>query len=64
MITYSTGTPTEKGVYACRHRLDAKGFWSDLFLTYDGRSWSYTNSGQTYRGTPPLWLGPLPRAKV
>lgn len=63
-LAYSTGQPTETGVYACRVPLDyAPDLLADkFFMWYEGQWW-YPMSDQRYRGEVVCWLGPLPRTK-
>jgi len=63
MVNYSTGTPTETGVYATRinHTSYGSSFLLDQFLLwYEGRWW-YLGSDQRCRYEVRGWVGPLQR---
>jgi hypothetical protein len=62
LLKYSTGTPEERGVYACRVLSDRlPNFYEDKFLIWIDNQWGYPGSDQNYRGDVPFWLGPLQR---
>lgn len=63
MVEYSSGTPTENGVYACRlPEGGTSALWRDTFLLWYGGQWHYLRSDQQFRGEVPYWIGPLQRA--
>ncbi len=62
MVTYETGTPTERGVYACRiDHPDMPGVLKDIFLMFIESRWGYLGSDQPFRGAVHGWIGPLQR---
>ena len=60
IVEYSSGTPSEPGVYACRVP-DHSGLWKDMFLMWYDKRWSYLGSDQYFRDPVPYWIGPLRR---
>lgn len=63
LTEYSTGEPTENGVYACRVPLAPVrlGLLEDKFLLWYKDSWKRLGSDQNYRGAVMGWIGPLQR---
>lgn len=62
LITYNTGNPTERGVYACRvpHDTIPDMLMDKFFIWIDGK-WGYLGSDMNYRGRVLGWCGPLQR---
>lgn len=62
LVTYNTGKPTERGVYAVRVPHDTiPDMLMDKFLIWFDGKWGYLGSDMNYRGKVLGWLGPLQR---
>lgn len=62
MIQYTTGSPTETGVYACRVRDDVHPeLLCDRFFLWHEGAWWFPLSDQRYRGEVLGFVGPLQR---
>ncbi len=64
VVKYSTGMPTENGMYAVRVRNDNDDgimLWCDKFLVFVNGRWGYPSSDLYYRGEVKYWIGPLQR---